>query len=224
MEKIMHRRLQIFLNTKHFFSDSQGGFRPHMSTTDTMAKLLTYIYDNMNNNTPVATIYYDLRKVFDTIDHSILIAKLKGAGLKGSCLNLMSNYLSNRKQRCRVNNSHSSHRVVSYGITQGSTLGPLLLIIYINDVVKRVEGIGVALYADDTAFYLGDKEPNIISSKLTIAAERFQHWCCLNRLTLNLEKCKLMIFSTHTVIRKSQFNDRVHIKLAGTELPILYKY
>lgn len=195
MEKIMHRRLLIFLDTKKFFSDSQGGFRPNMSTTDTIAKLLTYVYDNLNNNIPVVTIYYDLRKAFDTIDHSILIAKLKGAGLKGTCLNLLINYLTNRKQRCRANNYLSSYKGVSYGVLQGSTLGPLLFIIYMNDVVKFVDDIGVTLYADDTAFYFGNKDPAFINSTLTTAAEGFQYWCSLNRLTLNIDKCKSMIFN-----------------------------
>lgn len=102
MEKLLHKRILQYLNSFNFFTECQGGFRPSLGTTDTLDKFLNYIYDNINNNSLTLTIYFDLKKAFDTVNHDLLLAKLEGAGIMGNCLELLKNYLSDRYQRCRI--------------------------------------------------------------------------------------------------------------------------
>lgn len=144
---------------------------------------------------PVISLFYDLSKAFDTIDHDILLIKLKYAGIKGNCLKLIINYLSNRVQYCKVNGSNSSMKEITHGVPQGSILGPLFFILYINDVVSYINDINVLLYADDTVFYLSDPDPIVLQNKLSDAALRFSYWCKINKLTLNLSKSKILCFN-----------------------------
>lgn len=224
LEKLLHRRLLIFLDSNDYFTESQGGFRPSLSTTDTISKLLSFVYEELNSSSSVVTIFYDLKKAFDPIDHSILLSKLKGAGVKGLCFKLLENYLTNRKQRCKVNNSVSSYKSVTCGVPQGSTLGPLLFIIYVNDVMEWVSGVKILLYADDTVFYNGGTSPDILSATLTESAGQFQHWCQLNRLTLNLDKCKTMLFTNLSKRRRKEFIDKISIKVDNAPLPLVSEY
>lgn len=98
MEKLIHKRVMRYLEANKFFSDCQGGFRPNLGTSEMIDKFLDYIYNKINNNQIILTIYFDFKKEFDTVSHSLLLAKLEGAGNKGICLELLSNYLSNRFQ------------------------------------------------------------------------------------------------------------------------------
>lgn len=140
-------------------------------------------------------IFFDLSKAFDSIDHNILKLKLKAAGIKGTCYALLDNYLSDRSQYCRANNTTSEDLPIKYGVPQGSTLGPLLFIIFINDLATYITTPHISLYTDDTAFYLSDKNPIKLSQYLTESATDFQNWCELNRLTLNHKKCKSLVFA-----------------------------
>lgn len=157
LEKVLHRRLYCFLAETEFFAKEQCGFGPNLATEDAITNLLKYFYSNINNKNLILSIYFDLSKAFDTIDHSILLLKLKHFGITGSCLKLLNNYLSYRMQYCMVNGISSSKRDIVCGVPQGSTLGPLLFIIYINDLVKYIPEINMSLYADDTVFYWGVK-------------------------------------------------------------------
>lgn len=116
-EKILHTRIYNFLDDSEFFSPCQSGFRPHMGTYDTLSTVLKYIYENFNRCTPVSSIFFDLSKAFDSIDHHILITKLKSSGINGSCLKLLLNYLDNRKQRCKVNGILSPQTNILWGAT-----------------------------------------------------------------------------------------------------------
>lgn len=144
-----------------------------MGIEDSIDKLLNYAYLNFNENKYVLTIFYDLCKAFDTINHQLLLKKLEGAGLCNNPLALITNYLNNRSQRCIVNGTFSNRLPISCGVPQGSTLGPLLFIIYINDMVNYVKNIEISLYADDTAFFLGSNNINYLNSELSKAAVKF---------------------------------------------------
>lgn len=195
MEKLIHSRIYHFLNGAKFFSPYQGGFRPEMGTTDSISNMLSYIYNQLNNNTVTATIFFDLSKAFDSIDQNILLQKLESAGISGNCLRLLKDYLSNRTQTCTVNNITLSSKPMYYGVPQGSTLGPLLFIIFINDLATQISNVKLSLYADDTAFYLGGTDKSHIINELNIAANAFDKWCSYNRLTLNYDKTKSMLFT-----------------------------
>lgn len=194
IEKIIHTRLLNFLNRTDFFTPLQCGFRPNLGTNDSIASLLNYTYNQLNNNNPVSAIFFDLSKAFDSIDHRILKLKLHAAGINGKCLSLLENYLSDRYQVTKINNIISSKHSISFGVPQGSTLGPLLFIIFINDLPKHITNVNISLYADDTAFYLGTNNFENTMHELNLAANNFDNWCKLNRLTLNQKKTKYITF------------------------------
>lgn len=215
-EKILHKRLYHFLNDKNFFSPNQCGFRPELGTDDSISAMLNYIYHNLNNQTPTMAIFFDLSKAFDSIDHSILKLKLKTAGIKGNCYKLLNNYLTNRNQYCRVNNTISNYLPIKYGVPQGSTLGPLLFIIFINDLATKITIPQISLYADDTAFYLSGKNPQKLSRELTESATYFQNWCEMNRLTLNHKKCKSLLFATKRQYKT--LNPQISTRIGNTKI------
>lgn len=107
---------------------------------------LIYAYGLNNDGNSTLTVFFDLKNAFDTIDHQILLAKLKGMGFKGACFKLMENYLTNRTQCCKANRTISQPKMITCGMPQGSTLGPLLFTIYINDVSTYIHN--VHLHAD----------------------------------------------------------------------------
>lgn len=224
LEKLLHKRLYKHLDNIKFFSVCQCGFRPRLGIEDSIDKLLRYAYSNFNNNKFLLTIFYDLCKAFDTIDHGLLLDKLKGAGILDKPLELMTNYLSERNQRCIVNNSISDSRNIICGVPQGSTLGPLLFIIYINDMVKFVKNIEISLYADDTAFFLASKDINHLNSELSTAAAKFKHWCDLNKLTVNYKKSKVLLLSGYTAIKTKTLRSQIDINIGGFKLETVKEY
>lgn len=215
-EKLIHTRLYYFLNDNDFFTDSQGGFRPNRGTHTTIDSMLDYIYTHFNNSDYISTVFFDLSKAFDSIDHNILLLKLESAGIEGTCLNLLSNYLNNRQQQCKVNGIISKTTPITYGVPQGSILGPLLFIIFINDIADSITNVRLSLYADDTVFYLGGKDPHILNRELTYASNIFDNWCKHNRLTLNQDKCKSMLFSSNR--RRNIIQSNTPICIANTKI------
>lgn len=224
MEKLIHKRVLRYLDDNKFFTDCQGGFRPNLGTTETIDKFLDYIYNNINNNHIILTIYFDLKKAFDTVNHKLLLAKIEGAGISGICLELLSNYLSNRFQRCRIHNNLSEFKSIKYGVPQGSTLGPLLFIIFINDLVKFVNVPRITLYADDTAFLAGSNDLKELCNTIQIASNEFHHWCQLNRLTLNLSKTKVMLFSNKPNKMHARLKKEICISIDGVRLDIVNEF
>lgn len=222
LEKALHRRIYRYLEKIDFFADEQCGFRPNLGTEDAISNLLEYFYNNINNKKLILSIYFDLSKAFDTIDHIILRLKLRHSGITDSCLKLLTNYLSNRKQYCKANGIISSQRDIICGVPQGSTLGPLLFVFYINDVVKYIPQINMSLYADDTVFYWGGKDMDSITTKINEAARKFQYWCQMNKLTLNTNKSKIVLYNN----RMSVKSENLAIKIGNTCLDSVpeYKY
>ena len=130
--------------------DSQYGFRKEHYTEFAALELIDRILTRMDNKETPVNIYLDLSKAFDTLDHSILIDKLEFYGVKGVALDLLKNYLTNRKHYVEFENAQSDTLNISTGVPQGSILSPLLLIIYINDFAQSSPKFSFIMYADDT--------------------------------------------------------------------------
>ena len=173
----------------------------------------------MDNKEIPINIYLDLSKAFDTLDHSILIDKLEFYGVKGVALDLFKNYLANRKQYVEFEDAQSDMLNISTGVPQGSILGPLLFIIYINDFAQSSPKFNFIMYADDTtlsstldSFAQYSKNENvefIINTEL----DKINEWLKLNKLSLNVNKSKYMIFKT---ARRNNMINPLNIKIDNT--------
>ena len=143
----------------------------------------------MDNGKIPFNIYLDLSKAFDTLDHNILIEKLKFYGLTQSALTLLKSYLHERKQYVQINDAHSNVTLTSCGVPQGSILGPLLFIIYISDMALTSKYFKFIIYADDTTLMGNLNEFDINKELLKLSI-----WFKSNKLSLNVSKSKFMIF------------------------------
>lgn len=223
-EKIIHERLYSFANLNGIITKEQGGFLPKLGTNDTIGKLLGDVYTNINRGEPTLCIFFDLKKAFDTIDHTILLTKLKYMGLQDSALSLLTNYLSNRLQATIINSTTSSNSTMSCGVPQGSTLGPLLFILYINDLPNYIKEVNVKLYADDTVFYINAANIEKANTTMSLAAAKFSEWCSYNKLTINASKSKCMLFSSKLPKIHSELKKHINIRIGNVSLETVSEY
>ena len=191
-ERIMYSQLFDYIGT--FFSPLLGGFRNGYNTQHVLLNVLQKCKASLDNKELAGAILMDLSKAFDCINHDLLIAKLAAYGLGWDALTLITNYLSERKQRVKINSSYSSWRDVTIGVPQGSVLGPLLFTIFINDIFFFVNNTNICNYADDTTIYACNSDLNTIINRLEIDSAVLAKWFVENYMKLNEDKCHLMIF------------------------------
>jgi hypothetical protein len=195
MEKLMYKRLITFLNKYKILYAYQFGFRQGHSTSLALIEIIDNILSDLEEGKLVAGIYIDLSKAFDTVDHEILLDKLNHYGIRGQALNWFQDYLSNRKQYSIVNGKHSELKNINYGVPQGSVLGPLLFLIYTNDIANCTkEENKTRLFADDTGIFISRNTPSELKrSMISVLKDQFE-WCHHNKLTINLTKTCFTIF------------------------------
>ena len=153
LEKIVHKRLYDFMHKCNIFYPNQYGFRRKHSTLHAVTKLVTDIVQSKDKTDSTVSVFLDLSKAFDTIHHDILLSKLEFYGIRGIALNWFKSYLYERKQYVTYNGTRSNTLEMSCGVPQGSVLGPLLFIIYTNDLPDCIENAATILFADDTTIY-----------------------------------------------------------------------
>ena len=200
-ERLMHTHLSKYIEDNGLLSNKQGGFRKGRSTISTVAELTDDISLGVNNREYTIASFIDLKKAFDTINHNILLQKLPSFGLNIVIINWIQNYLSNRKQKCSVNGMTSEERDIICGVPQGSILGPLLFLLYVNDLGINLLHSNVLLYADDTVLFANHKDERIAQIWVQTDLELLSKWCNRNQLTINLAKTKLMLFGTRNMLK-----------------------
>lgn len=194
LERIIYKRLYSFLNGTNFFYCKQFGFRSGVSTTTAIMELTDMIINNFEEKKVISSVFLDLKKAFDTIDRTILLDKLKHAGIRGNSYRLLESYLGDRTQCVDINGVISELRRIDIGVPQGSVLGPLLFLIYINDMAKLPLKGTLLLFADDSSlFYPGvNVSENIEDMKFDL--NLISEYMITNKMTLNIAKTQYVNF------------------------------
>ena len=201
MEKVVADQLMEYLESNQLLSNAQHGFRKNLSTETALTKITETLYDNMDNKNLSLMTLCDLSKAFDSVNHKVLIKK---------CLDLnidsfwFENYLENRTQSVRIGQSISNTRSVTFGVPQGSILGPILFLIYINDMKKIANGCLLVMYADDAQFIHTGKVDNI--SELIRRAEetlaKARRYFLENGLMIIAKKTQVIFIGTRQILSK----------------------
>ena len=193
-EKVAYNQLYSYFKTERHFYDSQYGFRDEHSTEFAALEMVDRIVNEIDaKNTPIS-IFMDLSKAFDTLNHAILLKKLKHYGISDTELKWFKSYLENRYQYVEINNEKSPLCLITTGVPQGSILGPLLFLIYMNDIVKASSFFKYILYADDTNLQATLRASDEDNDKLVLELNKIRDWLAVNKLSLNILKTKYMIF------------------------------
>ena len=203
-EKILSKQIHKHFNNNSLFINSQYGYRPHHSTQLAALELATRISEQLEAKKTPFNVYIDLSKAFDMLDHSILLEKLKFYGFHQNAIQLCRSYLQNRKQYVDYNGKTSTLLDMRKGVPQGSILGPLFFIIFVNDLPKASNIFHSIMYADDTTLLASiedfdySKNNNITEINRNICNEldKFSDWLKCNKLILNATKTKIMVFRT----------------------------
>ena len=167
-------------NSKLFFSN-QYGFRKNHSTIQAVTKIITDIIESNENRETIMSVFLDLSKAFDTINHKLLLSKLEFYGIRGIALDWFKSYLANRKQYVIYNNKTSDNLDITCGVPQGSVLGPLLFIVYTNDLPDCIEGAETILFADDTTICQSSDNIEFLYHSMNDNLDRLTDWFKANK-------------------------------------------
>ena len=193
-EKIVCKRLNVFLENNKLLSDHQFGFRMQHSTIHPLTLFINKISETLNKKEHALAIFCDLRKAFDTIDHGILLQKLHAMGIRGTNLLWFQDYLSNRKQFVQIDGVNSFIMNIKIGVPQGSILGPILFLIYINDL-PSVTSLFSSLFADDTKLVATHSDLVSLYDYANAEFQKVVYYFRANRLSLHPSKTKFILFS-----------------------------
>ena len=193
IEKVVHAQLSQHLNHNKFLYHHQYGFRRGHSTVQAVAQLNNWTLQYMDQGKVVGSLFVDISKAFDSLNHKILLGKLDSLGVSSQSLRWFKSYLSERKQSVVINGSVSDPRSIQLGVPQGSILGPLLFNIYINSLPNAINDAKMILYADDAVLLCAASTAAELKESLDIGFTQICTWYCENKLSLNVKKTKLML-------------------------------
>ena len=212
-ERIMYNRLIKFINKHKLLYKYQFGFRKDHSTYMALIILIDKITAALDRGDFTVSVLIDFRKAFDTVDHDILLDKLYHYGIRGVAFEWIKSYLSDRQQQVSYNGSTSSYKTMNCGVPQGSILGPLLFIIYINDLSNVSNILTSVLFADDTTLIASDCNLTTLIHRFNTELVNIVHWLNANRLSLNIDKTNFMIFRP-----KNRNDNRPDITINGSRI------
>ena len=222
-ERCVHKHIYTFLTENNILTKSQSGFLPGDSTSNQLLCIYNSLCTNWDQEITTQSVYFDISKAFDRVWHRGLLQKLERIGIRGKLLNWLKNYLSERKQVVVVKGETSNVQVVPAGVPQGSVLGPLLFLIYINDIVHNIKSI-VKLFADDTSMSLGMRDPQRRAEILNADLQTITNWSNTWKIRFNDSKTVLLTMKRDRLLTQplyfgnSVLEDQLYHKHLGVTL------
>ena len=207
LERIMYNRLYKFLSENNLLYEKQFGFQANHSTDHAIIQLVDEIHNSFNKKAFTLGVFIDLSKAFDTVNHEILINKLKHYGVRNTSLNWFKSYLSSRKQFITYDHENTTIKNITCGVPQGSILGPLLFLLYVNDLYKASDLLNPIMFADDTNLFYSHSNIDTLFKTVNKELNYINEWFKANKLSLNISKTK------YTFFHPQRKNDEIPLKL-----------
>ena len=189
--------MAFFLEKQSILFEFQFGFRKGYSTEHAILETIDNFKTALDHNMLTCGIFLDFSKAFDTINHQILLSKMFKYGVSGTPFTWYSSYLSGRKQYVKIGNVESSLKPITCGVPQGSTLGPLLFLLYVNDLPNSSCRLKFRIFADDTNILYSSKNIKDLESTINEVLVNVVRYCTVNKLSINFKKTSYMIISSH---------------------------
>ena len=195
-ERLIYNQIYDYLTNNNLLNSKQYGFRSLHSTALALSESTNHWLLDMGNGKMNTVIFLDIKKAFDTVNHDILLQKMRAYGISGPGLEFFNSYLKNRVQCCSINASTSGFKSINCGVPQGSILGPLLFLIYMNDLPNAVENVEIIMFADDTSLSKAFQNTGELCMELIPAFPNICKWLMANKLSLNTVKTEFMVTGT----------------------------
>ena len=191
----IYNRLFKCLTQCNSITNNQYGFRSGHSTSHALLEFIHKVVDVFDKKEIMIGLFLDLSKALDTLDHSILLYKLSNYGIRGTLLEWFQSYLIDRKQYVEIDNIQSQQKSMRCGVPQGSILGPLLFIIYVNDMCNISDKLQFIKFADDTSVFMSHPQFDVLQDAFTNEVAKLIEWLQANKLVLNITKTNYMVFT-----------------------------
>ena len=221
-EKLLYKRVYGFLDANKVLYKQQFGFRKSYSTAQALLNISQKIMDALDKGNYACGVFIDLQKAFDTVDHEILLKKLFHYGIRGTALSLFRSYLTNRQQFVSIGGVNSAGRVIRHGVPQGSVLGPLLFLLYINDLFSAILYSDVHHFADDTNLINISGSLKQLAKQMNLDLKFLSQWLNANKISLNASKTEYIIFKHARKPMNYDFRLSIHGKRLFPSTSIKY--
>jgi hypothetical protein len=201
-ERHIANQLYLFFQQTNIIYEYQSGFRKQHSCQTALVKIIDSWLKEIDSGKVIGTIFLDFKKAFDLVDHDILLYKLKLYHFSNNAIIFFKSYLSNRKQLIKNGGVRSQTRHIISGVPQGSIIGPLLFLLYVNDLPLKITS-GVDMYADDATIHASDCKLEVVQMKLQLSLNETQNWCSINNMIVNPIKTTCMIIDSKHRIKNN---------------------